>query len=98
MVLQGVKLRIGRAISRAAFLLRKWRELVPGQLFEQLGSPSLMLWRMVSAMERLVRLAALRISPSRSAGIANGYVSDFMEESHSGGGDFQVLCPPLHKT
>jgi hypothetical protein len=53
---------------------------------------------MVSAMDRLVRLAAFRISPSRSAGIASGYVSDFMEESYILGANFQALAPALHNT
>src|SRR5438552_13892007 len=41
-----------------------------------------MLWRMVSAIERPVFLAAWRISLRRSFGIAGGKVSLFMDESY----------------
>ena len=56
-----------------------------------LGSPSFMDWRIASAIERPVRLAACRTSPSRSAGIANGKVSLFMDESYKIAGRFQGL-------
>ena len=39
MVLQLVKLGIGRLIGQAGFLRREWLELVARQLFEQLGKP-----------------------------------------------------------
>ena len=74
------------ALSRLNAALTSWAVNGPGgadHCSRSLGKPSLMLWRMASAIERPVTLAVRRTSSSSSVGMAKGYVSLFMEESYT---------------